>query len=245
MKMKFFSTLCILMMALNPIASLHAQTEPEPFRTRIESTELPEDLERMIEEQYYEEQDWTPKDDEELIKESADYYPHDYSRKTVDTIGYQGASIVLDDGSIWVPKPNEAYRAARWADWSTFQNTGLSPSQVFIATNESWFYSRNYKYLMVNKETGESVPVMLIHGPRLDRNIQIANIYHDVGKIELTDQHGNYVVMILDGWDKNICSYWQPGQRIFIGRNCRWSYYNSQYILINLDYNMTHVRAAL
>jgi len=227
------------------IATLHAHAEPEPFRTRIESIELPEDLERMIEKQFYEEEDWTPKDDEELIRESADYYPHDYSKKTVDTIGYQGATLVLDDGSVWVPKPSEAFRAVRWADRSTYQNRGVSPTQVFITTNESWLFYRNYKYLMVNKETGESIPVMLTHGPRHDRNLQIAHVYHDVGKIELADHYGNYVVMKLDGWDRSISSYWTPGQHIFIGRNSRWSISNSQYILINLDYNMTHVRAAL
>jgi len=245
MKTKILTTLCLVVMGLTSISTVSAATEIEVVRMRIESTEIPEDLERAIEEQFYEEQEWAPKEGEEVRTESSAYYPHDYSQKTVETVGYQGTSIALDDGSIWIPKPNEGYRVQRWSDLSTYQSTGLAPTKVYITTNESWIYHRNYKFMMVNKETGESLPVMMTHGPRVDRNIQIAKIYYDIGKIELTDQHGNYVVMSIDGWDQGISSYWKEGQRIAIGRNSKWSYYNSQYILINLDSNMTHVRAAM
>jgi len=245
MKTKILPTLFFVMMSLFSISIINA----DPMRMRIESKEMREDLERAIEEQFYEELEWKPADEGEVRSESSAYYPYDYSQKTIENVGYQGNTIALDDGSVWVPKPNEGYRAQCWH--SAYQRSGLPPAKVYITTNESWFYHRDYKYVMVNRETGESLPVMMVHGARLDRMIQIARIYYDVGKIELTDQHGNFVMMTMDRSDLNVADHWLEGERIFIGRNSKWSLSNSQYILINLDSNilhnsnMSHIRAAM
>jgi len=247
MKTKFIKTICLLIMGLSFISTVHAYDEEEEgrVRARIIETAMPAELEKELEEQYFAESTWAPGEEEEKLTESTCYCHFDYTIRVLETMGYQGSSFNLDDGSEWLSKPNHGFKVQHWPDQTSLRSQGIPASKLYITLDNSWFYDRDYMFLLVNAETNESVPVKMTRAAYPDQQFLIAKIHHAAGKIQILDYHGNHLIMNVYGRDKNIYSHWIEGQRIVVGRNNCWNYFSSPYLLINIDSGFTHVKASL
>ncbi len=245
MKMKTVKTLASAFLICLSIGSLGAMQTTETVTKRIEMKVMPEELTQILEERAKELEELPPIKSEELIKESYELYPYDFSRHFVEKMGYQGQSIELNDGSVWVVKPHDAYRVQDWPDASSAYYYGIPQAKVCITTNNSWFSNRDYEFMIMNLETGEQVPAKMSVAQRPEVQGFISRFFDTVNQIELGDPEGNFLAIRVNSWDQDITRYWNEGDRIYLGRNNRWDHGRFPYILINLDQNFSYVRAAL
>ena len=244
---KNFKKISLLVIGLSLLtSSVHASTDSEkkPMRMRIEERAISQDLQEEIDEQSRRDATDYEEDEYAVASHSSNYYPYDYSLKYLDSMGYKGSTFALSDGSIWIAKQSEGEKVQHWPDYYSHQEYGVDPAELYITTNNNWFFNKDYKFRLVNRNTGERVLVNLSQVPYTQCEIIIRNLF-DTGHIELVDYLGNYVVMKISKSDRGIFEHWNLNDRIIIGRNTGWGSNRSPYLLINIDTAFTNVRASL
>lgn len=172
------------------------------------------------------------------------YYPIDYSQISVKEIGARGQSVIMADGSGWLIKPADGYKISNWTDEYSTRMTGRMATQVYITTNDNWFFDRQYDFRMVNKESGESVYCNLTTSPSRESKTWVLNVDSNGGFIEMTNIYGSYVLCYFNPNDSAKYSRWEANDTIIIGRNLRWDSSTNPYILINIE-TLTSSRASL
>ncbi len=226
-------TLCLVTSLIN--ASEVGQSIPEDVRKSVGLKMITDEQRSSLEEQYARE---ATEENECQIQEKGGYslyYPVDYSKFSVSSIGYQGTSVILSDDTAWSIRPLDGMTVKRWYDKNDNNYYGLTESKVYITINDSWLYTGQYLYRMVNMETGESALCKMVQGPAHTATIRIRSIDYYTGDIELIDYYGNYVVMNLAYLDENYYSMWAPNDRVIFGRNTKWDQFVNPYILINIE----------
>lgn len=209
-------------------STLKSQTE----ETRIGERTVSIEKKLALEEQYAQE-------GEEDIQVSEKYgrdpfYPLDYSKFSIKEIGVRGQTITMGDESVWIIKPADGYKVANWSDEYSARTTGYAPTDVYITTNDNWFFDRQYDYRMVNIATGEYVYCNITTGPANHCKTWILNIDAGQGIVELTNIYGNYVILYLSPSDFPSYCDWERNDMVIFGRNLRWGSLNNPYLLINL-----------
>lgn len=166
------------------------------------------------------------------------YYPIDYSKTSIQDVGYLGHTVVLPDQSVWTVRPKDGKKVVQWNEAAKTAGVALN---VFVTSNDNWFFDRDYLYRIVNIGTGEAVYCNMSQSPFLSASTWIHNINFNEGWVELTDNSGNYLALTLSSSDRAIYEDWMVNDNVFIGRNVRWgsSYY--PYLLINIP-TLTHAR---
>lgn len=172
------------------------------------------------------------------------FYPIDYSSFAITTIGHKGGTVNLSDGSLWTIRSSDCWVVSGWNDnYNKNSPYTVGPSKVYITSNNSWLSSATYPYMMVNKDTGESVYCNISQTAPLENTIWVQFIDYNSGKVELAHANG-YNTFYLSAFDDGIYTKWQAGDRVFYGRNSRWNSVSSPYLLINLR-TLTNARASL
>lgn len=187
-------------------------------------------------------------EDEVLIQERYNrdpFSPNDYSKFQVKEIGINGYTITLSNDSVWILKPSDAAKITKWSDNYSSQTTGYAPSDVYITTNNNWFFDRSYDFRIFNMDTQESVYCNLSTSPGKHCRNWILNIDAQGGTVEITNMYGDYQIMYLNPSDIGVYSDWQKNDLVIFGRNSKWgSQTSSPYILIDLD-TLTSARCDL
>jgi len=158
-------------------------------------------------------------------KSPAIFFP--YSCHSITSVSALADQIVLEDGSTWTLSN---YYSSIITSWK-------SSDPLFIYPNRNWFSAHKYK--IVNQVTGDSVPVTLTLGPRIngDFSLQVVTIDFAKSEVYLND---NSVWFISPG-DRYILEEWRAGDYIIVGHNNSW-FGSSKHILLNSNmYN--HVRS--
>lgn len=133
-----------------------------------------------------------------------------------------GDALDLEDGSIWVFNPFEAYHTRYW----------LPNDPVILTQNREWFSS--YQFRIRNLNDGTSVAVNLSAGPIIggEYTRQITNVDHYHGLVVLSD--GSHWTV---SWrDRSAFAEWILGDYIMIGVNSGWDS-SCPIILINSNMN--------
>jgi hypothetical protein len=147
------------------------------------------------------------------------YYPA--SCHWIIKISALGDSLEIEDGSVWELNSRDGHKALYWR----------SRNPIMITQNTSWF--SNYKYRILNQQSGESIESNLVLGPFAQG--EYTNL------ISIMDKH-NGALALTDNSNLQICSSdlktfynWSEGQSIIIGVNSGW---HSHYDLILINVNM-------
>ncbi len=74
------------------------------------------------------------------------YYPIDYSAFNVASIGFQGTTVTLADGSNWAIRPNDGWIVQEWNDAYNSNGSGMSPSFIYVTTNNNLFWNKTYPF---------------------------------------------------------------------------------------------------
>lgn len=191
----------------------------------------------------------TEQEGEEVLRQERTvinpYNAFDYSQYLVYSIGYQGTTITLGDGSIWSVRPSDGWISADWND-NFFVRDAFSPtpSKVYITANKNWLFDKSYLYTIVNDSTGESVYCNLSQtAPTEENTLRIQYIDYTSGYVEL--MNNNVVTLIqLNRSDYDVYRKWSAGDRIMRGRNTGWFANSYPYLLINVE-TLTNARCDL
>lgn len=220
-------------------------TEPKNIRSRIEEREASQELMDKIEQQSRLDASVEEESQSGLRALSDQYYPYDYSLQYLDSMGAKGSSFTLSDGTFWIAKPSDGLKVQHWPDYSTQIQCGVDAAELYVTTNNNWFFDKDYKFRLVNRRNPqESVLVNLSQAPYIQYQIMLWNLF-ETGHVELVNYEGYSAVMKVRQSDWNILGHWNINDRIFIGRNTGWGSGNYPYLLINIDAAFTNVRASL
>lgn len=152
------------------------------------------------------------------------YFPPHCHRPASTSI--LGDSIALEDGSEWVVAVTDREKVLEWKD--------LDP--LVIKLNDNWtfyyhyfVYNKEYKYLIFNKKTNESISA----------NLHIPPIYggentYFISKIDY--RNAEIVLQDRSRWkikDRSIFERWSPNDLIIIGFKDGNFWSPDHYLLIN------------
>lgn len=140
-------------------------------------------------------------------------YHHPYSMTPI--------SIELEDGSIWVYHPADAYVTVGW----------LPTDLIVITPNHTIFSS--YDYRLTNQNTGTSVAVNLSMGPIYNGPathwIQAIDYYSNIVYLE------DGTIWKMSSFDSGIVGQWVINDTVIIGVNDSWLSSSRPNILINVN----------
>ncbi len=161
------------------------------------------------------------------------FYPV-YSH-TITSFKIDGSQVVIEDSSVWKIAPNQKSTILSWET----SNNNLSPVNIYITQNTNWFFYSDYKYKIVNADTGAFVYANLYLGPLLDN--QDANIVVGIDQYRGIVELNNGTVWKVDSFDLGTFRKWLLKDHIIIGKNSSW-FTDKEMILINVETN-SYVRA--
>lgn len=157
-----------------------------------------------------------------------DRYPPVYAPSSMHwftSVSALGDSAVIEDGSVWLLSTYEGTKALQW--------TTNDPNFVIplsITQNFSWF--SNYRYRIVNKSTGESIPANLHLGPLKDNpNALFISALDPANRIVILNNNKRFEV---SANDLSTFQKFASFDYIIVGQNGGWSS-NYEYILINVN----------
>ncbi len=243
MKRQLSKTIGYLVMGLALLTepAFAKDVSEENLRARVGVNAVSEERFLEIEQQRQEEPEYE-NEDEEVAAKPCSFQYYDYSLLYLETMGCKGSSLSLSDGSIWITRPSDGKKIQHWPDYNSEYLYGEHPAEVYLTTNNNWFFGTGYKYRVVNRITKESTLVNLSQGPFEQYAFFIWNIDIHNGFIEVVDTNGIYMLFKMSGWDEGVYSKWQINDVIILGRNSRWNKSSNPYLLINV-YTLTNARA--
>ncbi len=243
MKRQLSKTIGYLAMGLALIAqpAFAKDISEENLRTRVGLNAVSEERFLEIEQQRQEEPEYE-NEDEDVVAKPCSFQYYDYSLLYLEALGYKGSSLYLSDGSIWITRPSDGKKIQHWPDYNSEYLYGEHPAEVYLTTNNNWFFGTDYKYRVVNRTTKESALVNMSQGPLNQYAFFIWNIDNHNGFIEIVGTNGIYMLFKMSGWDEGVYSKWQINDAIILGRNSRWNKSSNPYLLINVN-TLTNARA--
>lgn len=153
---------------------------------------------------------------------SAVYYTlHPGAYHNPYSISIFGDSIELEDGSIWVVKPDHAHIITGW----------LPSDLVVITPNHTWFSSYDYK--LTNQNTGEAVHVNVYLGPLYNGPFTHWIIAIDDYNNAVYLEDGS--VWYMSSFDSSIIYNWVVNDTVIIGVNDGLFSSSRPNILINVN----------
>lgn len=154
------------------------------------------------------------------------------------SLGFNGSSIELEDGSGWKIYSGDLYLTKNWL---TTANS-LIPDTIVIEPNQNWPTYSNFRYLLTNQQTAKTIRTNLHLAPLFHsayrRYIHTYTIFVDVfgyQYVQLCLNDGSIWNMLTN--DHPITSLWQVHDTVIMGCN------NGPYsaiapnILININTN--------
>lgn len=139
----------------------------------------------------------------------------------------------IEDGSIWKFNPYDGYKALNWLTTDPQLVVPLTVTQNF-----SWF--SNYKYRIINRNTGESIETNLQGGPLKDSPYaRFITAIDPHGRVIVLSDNTRYEVSL---GDSAAFRDWALFDYIIKGQNGGWSSsYESLLINVNMD-NFVHAK---
>ena len=232
-------TIAWLMLGMTLLAApaFAEKTLIENIRARVGINAVSEERYSEIEE---ERENEPQNDDGEIVAIASNYYYYDYTLQYLETMGLNGSSLILGDGSIWITRPSDGYKIQHWSD---YYSENVEPAQLYLTTNNNWIFGKDYQYRVVNKMTGESTLVNFSQPPFQASSFYIWNIDYYSGIIELLHYNGTYVSLQMSAWDSGVYADWKNSDCVILGRNTRWNASSNPYLIINIT-TMTNARAS-
>lgn len=135
-------------------------------------------------------------------------------------ISDNGDVVQLNDASKWSVRSNDRNKVMYW----------VGNDDIWIKPNAKCFSF--YKYVLYDRNTGETADVNLISPPlpMTEVTYRVVNIDYNSRLVQLSDN----TVWQIDAYDRQF-PYWEVGHRIVIGVNNEWRTAIYPQILINSD----------
>lgn len=145
--------------------------------------------------------------------------------RTIETAGYLGGSLTLDDGSFWTVKSCDRALVRAWRDASFLA--------VVFLPNEGWILSTDYPFFLYNVDADQQIEVKLEQPSEGDKCSYITVIDESHSLVELADSAGSITIWHVSWWDRNLLRGWEKDDVIMVGCNGRWNRGANPYILYN------------
>lgn len=179
------------------------------------------------------------KNKEAVQKKLGDVQPQDLAAKAAQfprvphvlaELSPHGDAITFQDGSVWVIREKDQAAAKSWSH----------KAQLTVAPNASFFSklfrrTQQYKYVIINLETGKSVQANLSKGPYTQSQYtrRIRRIDRQRGELYFTN--GTLWQCTTKGPAKAIFDEWKVGDYVILGTNDSWFSFWKQDIIINVS----------
>ncbi len=154
----------------------------------------------------------------------ASYHKFPFAETLVTSVGAEGTTLELADGTILSVAYQDQGVATRWRGYAPY---------VVLAQNNGFF--RNVNFKVHNLSTGESVEAKISQGPTVLKAYLVVGFDEYNQRVQLANQQGQTMFWKISSSDIRAWNDWKLNDGILIGVNDCWFTGGYDYILININ----------
>ena len=145
---------------------------------------------------------------------------------TIETAGYLGSSLTLDDGSFWSVKACDRAQLREWREKGRIH--------VVLTPNENWIFGTDYHFALYNVDADKQIEVRLEQPPELNKSSFVTLLDSVDCLLEIVDSNNAVTIWHVSWWDRNLLANWAVGDAVMIGGTVQWYDWKNPYALFNV-----------